>query len=98
MNLVAALGALKTAADLGTSLRNLLKKNECLPVSEIQTRLIEMQDLITDGRSAIIDFQEELSQRNDEIRQLKTELDALKKRDQIDNELVQRRQGSVRIR
>ena len=87
MSLPTALGALKTAADLGTHLRNLLKQNEQLPVNEILARLIEMQDLITDGRSSIIDFQEELMTKNDEIRQLKSEIDALNDRKRIDSEM-----------
>ena len=78
---------LKTAADLGTHLRNLLKQNEQLPVNEILARLIEMQDLITDGRWSIIDFQEELMTKNDEIRQLKSEIDALNDRKRIDSEM-----------
>ncbi len=87
MSLPTALGALKTAADLGTHLRNLLKQNEQLPVNEILARLIEMQDLITDGRSSIIDFQEELMTKNDEIRQIKSEIDALNDRKRIDSEM-----------
>ena len=87
MSLPTALGALKTAADLGTHLRNLLKQNQQLPVNEILARLIEMQDLITDGRSSIIDFQEELMTKNDEIRQLKSEIDALNDRKRIDSEM-----------
>lgn len=77
MNIPTALGALKTAADLGTHLRSLLKQNEQFPVNEILARIIEMQDLITDGRSAIIDFQEEVMKKNEEIQHLKEKLHKL---------------------
>lgn len=56
-------------------------------MNEILAQLIEMQDLITDGRSAIIDFQEELIRKNDEVQQLKVQIQALDRREKVDQEM-----------
>jgi hypothetical protein len=88
MSLPTALGALKTAADLSVQLRNLLKQSDQLPVNEVLARIIEMQELIADGRSALIDLQDELVTKNGQIETLSLELRELRDKSRLGEKLV----------
>jgi hypothetical protein len=88
MTVPTALGALKTAADLSVHLRNLLKQNEQLPVNEILARIIEMQELIADGRMALIDLQEQLVAKNGQIQSLSLELQRSRENWELNGRLV----------
>jgi hypothetical protein len=82
------LGALKTAADLSVHLRNLLKQSEQLPVNEILARIIEMQELIADGRTALIDLQEQVVLKNGQIQTLNQEIRQLREKWELNEKLV----------
>jgi hypothetical protein len=88
MTVPTALGALKTAADLSVHLRNLLKQSDQLPVNEILARIIEMQELIADGRMAIIDLQEQLVEKDSLAQSLSIELQKLRDTSALNNKLV----------
>jgi len=76
MDLVAGLSGLKTASDLTTRLREALKNRE-VKLDEVVARIIEIQDLISDGRTALIDAQEDIIKRTAEIGKLNEELKRL---------------------
>lgn len=73
MDIVTGLGILKAASDLITRLREALKSGEVKP-DEVMARIIEIQDLISDGRTALIDAQEVVISRNAEVQVLKDEV------------------------
>jgi hypothetical protein len=59
MDILAGLAGLKTASDFIEGFRKALAKKEVNP-DEVLGRIIELQGLISDGRSALIDAQEEV--------------------------------------
>ena len=72
----ATLTGLKTASDLTTRLREALGSGE-VKLDEVLARIIELQGFISDGRTALIDVQEEIHAKNEEIRRLNEQLRAL---------------------
>jgi hypothetical protein len=66
MDFAAGLTVLKTASDLTTRVREALGSRE-VKLDEIVARIIEVQGLISDGRTALIDVQEQLLEKNREI-------------------------------
>jgi hypothetical protein len=73
MDIASGLAGLKTASDLVSGVRNALIKPDVKP-DEILGRLIELQGLISDGRTALIDMQEQLITKTGEIQQLRNKL------------------------
>ena len=65
----AGLSGLKTASDLTTRIREALGSRE-VKLDEVVARIIEIQGLISDGRTAFIDVQEQILEKNQEIFQL----------------------------
>jgi hypothetical protein len=80
------LATLKTAYDLSKGVRDALKSRE-VKLDEVTARMIEIQDLITEGRSALIDAQEELFKKNEELASMRrkvSELEvAISKKDEL---------------
>jgi hypothetical protein len=60
------LSGLKTASDLTTRIREALSSRD-VKLDEVVARIIEIQGLISDGRTALIDVQEQLLEKNREI-------------------------------
>jgi len=73
MSISTTLAGLKTASELTVRLREALKSRD-VKLDEVAARIIEVQDLISDGRTALIDAQEELLTANRENQKLKDEL------------------------
>jgi hypothetical protein len=63
MDLVTGLNFLKTASELTTRLRESLGARE-VKLDEVVARIIEIQGHISDGRTALIDAQEQLLEKN----------------------------------
>jgi hypothetical protein len=87
MNLLPALAGLKTASELTARLREALKSRE-VKLDEVVARIIEIQDLISDGRSALIDSQEELMKKNEAISSLNDEIKSLKAQADLEHSVV----------
>lgn len=68
----AGLSGLKAASDLTTRIREALGSRE-VKLDEVVTRIIEIQGLISDGRTALIDAQELLLDKTREIARLEKE-------------------------
>lgn len=66
MDLVAGLNFLKTASDLTTRIRESLGTRD-VKLDEVVARIIEIQGLISDGRTALIDAQDQLLEKNRSI-------------------------------
>lgn len=66
MDLLAGLSGLKTASELTTRIREARGSRE-VKLDEVVARIIEIQGLISDGRTALINVQEELLEKNREI-------------------------------
>jgi len=86
--IVAGLSGLKTASDLATRIREALGSRE-VKLDEVVPRIIEIQGLISDGRTALIDMQEQLLDKNKEIARLDQECTALKA------QLAKKQQGRI---
>jgi len=69
MELLSGLAGLKTASDLTTLVRERLGSRD-VKLDEVVARIIEIQGLISDGRTALIDVQEQLLEKNREISNL----------------------------
>jgi hypothetical protein len=69
MEFFTALAGLKTASELTTRLREALISRE-VKLDEVVGRIIEVQDMISDGRTALIDAQDQLLKKNAEIQKL----------------------------
>jgi hypothetical protein len=76
MSITAGLATLKTASDLIAGVRKALAQQEVKP-DEVLGRMIEIQGLISDGRTALINAQEDLLKRTSELADLKDELKRL---------------------
>lgn len=76
MDLIVGLGTLKTASELATRLREALKSRD-VKLDEVAARLIEIQDLIVDGRGALIEAQEQLIGKNEDLADLRRQVVAL---------------------
>jgi hypothetical protein len=87
MNILAALAGLKTASELTTRIREALKSRE-VKLDEVVARIIEIQDLISDGRTALIDSQEELMKKNEKISSLSDEIRSLKAKADLEHLVV----------
>lgn len=88
MDPVAGLGILKTASELIKGIREILGERD-VKLDEVVARIIEIQGLISDGRNALIDAQEQLLEKNRAIFAL--EQDNRK----LQEELSRRQQGRV---
>jgi hypothetical protein len=69
MDLASGLTVLKTASDLTTRVREALSSRE-VKLDEVVARIIEVQGLISDGRTALIDVQEQILEKNRTISEL----------------------------
>jgi|ERR1700733_6343253 len=88
MELVTGLSFLKTASDLITRIKESLAARD-VRLDEVLARIIEIQNLISDGRVAVIDAQEQLAEKNRTIQALEDEIRKLQ------GQLSKRRQGHV---
>jgi hypothetical protein len=88
MELVTGLSFLKTASDLIKGIKESLAARDVKP-NEVLDRIIEIQNLISDGRVAVIDAQEQLAEKNRTIQALQDEIRRLQE------QLSKRRQGHV---
>jgi len=70
--LATGLNVLKTASDLTTRIRESLGARE-VKLDEVVAKIIEIQGLISDGRTALIDVQDELLEKNRKILALEQE-------------------------
>jgi hypothetical protein len=66
MTLATGLATLKTASDLAVRIREALNSRE-VKLDEVLARVIEIQELILEGRGALIDAQEQLFSKNEEL-------------------------------
>src|SRR5947207_7655935 len=73
MEFFTALAGLKTASELTTRLREALKSRD-VKLDEVVARIIEIQDMISDGRTALIDAQDELLRKTAETQNLKEQI------------------------
>lgn len=87
IEIVTALSGLKTASELATRLRDALKSPEIKP-DEVVARIMEIQGLITDGRTAVINLQEHLTTKNAEIQALKDRLREIEQNDELKKSVV----------
>jgi hypothetical protein len=88
MDLLTGASFLKTASDLAKLVRESLGAREVKP-DEVVARIIEIQGLIGDGRTALIDAQEQLLEKNRTISAL--EQDNRK----LQEQLLKKQQGRV---
>jgi len=88
MELVTGLTVLKTASDLTTRIREALGSRE-VKLDEVVARIIEVQGLISDGRTALIEVQEQLLGKNREIFALEQENRSFQE------QLTKKRQGRI---
>jgi hypothetical protein len=73
MDPLTGLATLKTASELATGLRDALKSRD-VKLDEVAARLIEIQDLIVDGRGALIEAQEQLIGKSEELADLRRQV------------------------
>jgi hypothetical protein len=85
MDLVTGLNVFKTASDLTTHIRESLGARD-VKLDEVVARIIEIQGLISDGRTAFIDAHEQLLEKNSTILTLEQELQ---------EQLLKKQQGRV---
>jgi hypothetical protein len=88
MDLVTGLSFLKTASELATRIRESLGARD-VKLDEVVARIIEIQGLISDGRTTLIDVQDQLLEKNRIISAL--EQDNRK----LQEQLSKRQQGRV---
>jgi hypothetical protein len=88
MDLVTGLNFLKTASDLTTRIPESLGARD-VKLDEVVARIIEIQGLISDGRTALIDAQEQLLEKDRTI--LALEQDSRK----LQEQLSKKQQGRV---
>ena len=88
MELATGLTVLKTASDLTTRIREALGSRE-VKLDEVVARIIEVQGLISDGRTAFIEVQEQLLEKNGAIYALQQENRSLQE------QLTKKRQGRI---
>ena len=86
MDLVTGLKFLKTASDLTTGIRESLGARD-VKLDEVVARIIEIQGLTSDARTALIDAQEQLLEKNRTILALEQELQ--------EEQLSQKQQGRI---
>ena len=73
------LSGLKAASDLTTRIREALGSRD-VKLDEVVARIVEIQGLISDGRTALIDVQEQLLEKNREIFNLEQTCNKLSER------------------
>lgn len=88
MDLVTGLNLLETASDLTTRIRESLGERD-VKLDEVVARIIEIQGLISDGRTALIDAQEQLLEKNRTILALEQDSRTLQE------QLSKKQQGRV---
>ena len=88
MDLVTGLTGLKTASDLVTRVRDALASRD-VKLDEVLARIIEIQGLISDGRTALIDAQEDILSKNREISALE------KENQKLQGQLSKKQQGRI---
>jgi chromosome segregation ATPase len=82
-----ALGGIKTAKDLTSSLRERLKRQD-IKLDEVQARIIEILDIIQDSQSGLIDAKQALVDLSEELLTVKRELSDLKQANALATSVV----------